>query len=113
HGVVGEHGSDSSEDGGAARAPLLHVLARRLPGDPAALTGSERRTAVEAHRELHAHPGAPLSHALHESAVELERLALEKPSLDFDAPFAQRRGAASVDLVVVIGGYLQHVRYAR
>src|SRR5207245_1077196 len=77
------------------------------------LTRAERRTGAEAHRELPAHPGAPLSHALHESAVELERLALEQPSLDFDAPFAQRRGAASVDLGVGIGGGIHHARHAR
>ena len=82
--VVLPHGADAGEDRAGARAPAMAVGARGLAGDPLALAVRERRAAVEARRDLHAHPRPAARHARDEADVQLARFVGQQPDVDGD-----------------------------
>ena len=66
--IVDQHGARAGEDRAGACAPLLHVAPRGFAADPLRIAGGQRAAAVEARRELHAHPRTPAFDAREEAA---------------------------------------------
>ena len=96
--IVHQHGARAGEDRAGACAPLLHVASRGFAADPFRIAGGQRAAAVEARRELHAHPRTPAFDARQESLVELARLRFHQADVDLDAGGAQLLETAAVDL---------------
>ena len=112
--IVGEHGADAREHHGTARAQVLHVAARRLAGDPAALAVGQRGAAIEAGGQLHAHERpatAPCASGSRRSALRLRRpsdpLSTAMPCL----AQARRAGARHLGIRIVDG--IHHARARR
>ncbi len=111
--VIREDRADAGEHRRAASAPVVHVGARRVPRDPAALAVRERRATVEARGGLEAHPRAAAAHALQEAGVERRRFRVEQPARDRDTGCRKPRGTAPVDARVRIAHRVDHARKPR
>ena len=90
----------------------MHVGARGQAGDPFRFAARERGAPVQAHRELHAQPGAAALDAAEEATVEFARGFAQESGFHRDA-----RGAQAVDRATRALGRIircdHHAREAR
>ena len=87
--IVGEHRPGAGHHRAGTGAEAMAVLARRLAGDPLALSTRERGAPIETRGDLHPDPRAPARHPRDVAGVELARLGFHEPELDGDARLAQ------------------------
>jgi hypothetical protein len=111
--IIGEHCSDPGQYGGAARAPLLHIGARRFARDPAARPVRKRRAPIKTHRKLDPYPRPMAPQATQEAHIELLRLRRQKARFHFNSGLAQPQRAASAHARVRILDRKYHARDAR
>ena len=96
--VVGEHRAAAAQDRAAARAPALHIGARRLGRDPFRTAIGKRGAAIEAHRELEANPRPATFDTREEATIQLTRRVAHQAGLDHEARRAQAVECSAIAL---------------
>ena len=108
--IIGEHRTDAGEHRAAAGPQVLHIVACRIGGDPAALAIGQRGAPIQTHRKFDAHERPARAHALDESAVELPRRLGHEPAGDIDTRLAQALLAGPADARVGVPQRIDHAR---
>ena len=111
--IVGQHGADSSEDGVAIVTEFLHVRARPLAGDPAAIVIGGGDFAVQRDGGFERDQRPAGAHEVEERLVELLGFFGEFGGhLDFDARLAELGKALSGHQRVGVDDRGHHARHA-
>ena len=102
-GIIRQHAADPGDHGAAAGTQPLHVKARIGTGYPLALTAGHRGPAIQAHRQLAAHIGTTVTHALQKPGIEPLGIGGEETNLRVDPGIAQHRQSTTGHQRVGIG----------
>jgi hypothetical protein len=86
--VIRQHRSNSRRDRRTARAPALHIRARRVTGNPFRHAVGQRRAPVDTHRKLDANPWPFALDAAEEAPIEVARRVMHQAGLHDDAGIA-------------------------
>jgi len=87
--IVREHRAAARQDRRTARAPQLHIRARRCAGDPLRRAIGQSGASVQTHRQLDANPWPAALDAAEETAVEFARSVAHQAGLHGNASAEQ------------------------
>ena len=100
--VIRQQRANAGQNRAATRAQAVHILPRRVAGNPLAVTRRQRRFAVQRTRGFDTQPRMPHHHAFDETDIKHARRVFQQATCGADARFFQQRQAVARHLRIGI-----------